>query len=249
VASGSAKTAATEFRPGTGFPASVLLHRRIELVSGPLLQASRTFLAHQSISQLYPEFLITLHGIIRASVPLMEGALRRAWETADSDPVARSLTEYLARHIEEERGHDEWILGDLRVLGVSRDVVMERVPTPAIAALVGSHYYWIFHYHPVALLGYLAVSEGYPPLPRLVDDLRARTGFPSDAFKTLSEHADLDAHHGADLDQLIDSLPLTRDLQTLLGLSAMSTVGFMARCIEEVVDGAATASTPAPTND
>jgi hypothetical protein len=55
----------------------------------------------------------------------------------------------------------------------------------------------------------------------------------------LAEHAELDPHHGEELDGLVDSLPLTPDLETLLGVSAMRTVGFMARCLEEVVEGVA----------
>ena len=31
------------------------------------------------------------------------------------------------------------------------------------AALVGAQYYWIRHVHPVALLGYVMLLEGYPP--------------------------------------------------------------------------------------
>jgi hypothetical protein len=218
--------------------ASGLLHSKIELVSDPFLDASRRFLAHPGIAVLYPEYLIALHCVVRSSVPLMQAALDRAEVMADTDPVANGLTAYLEGHIEEERGHDQWLLEDLQRLGVPREAVLARVPSPAVAALVGSQYYWVLHYHPVAVLGYLAVAEGYPAAPSLIEELIARTGYPRDCFRMLAEHAELDPHHRDELDQLIDSLPLTEDLETLLGLSAMSTVGFMARCIEEVVDGA-----------
>jgi hypothetical protein len=228
---------------------SGLLHSEIELVFQPFLDASRSFLDHPRIATLYPEYLITLHCIVRSSVPLMEAALDRAEAMADSDSVAAGLSAYLEGHIEEERGHDEWLLEDLERLGVARAAVFSRVPSPSVAALVGSQYYWVLHYHPVALLGYLAVAEGYPSAPSVIEGMVTRTGHPRDAFRMLAEHAELDPHHGDELDQLIDSLPLSADLETLLGLSAMSTVGFLARCLEEVVDGAATAPTPAPTND
>ncbi|TML00690.1 MAG: iron-containing redox enzyme family protein [Actinobacteria bacterium] len=228
---------------------SALLHDKIELVSQPLLDASRQFLTHPRIEALYPEYLIALHCVVRSSVPVMRTALDRAEGMADSDPVADGLIAYLEGHIEEERGHDQWLVEDLERLGVSRAALLERVPSPAVAALVGSQYYWILHYHPVALLGYLTVAEGYPVAPSLIEDLIARTGYPRDAFRMLAEHAELDPHHRDELDELLDSLAITENLETLLGLSAISTVGFMARCIEEVVDGAATAPTPAPTND
>ena len=122
---------------------------------------------------------------------------------------------------------------------MGRADVLGRLPSSTVAALVGSQYYWVLHCHPVALLGYLMVSEGYPTAPSLVEDLIDRTGYPRDCFRMLAEHAELDPHHGEELDGLVDSLPLTPDLETLLGVSAMRTVGFMARCLEEVVEGVA----------
>jgi hypothetical protein len=221
--------------------ASALLHAKIELVFDPFLSASNRFMSHPRIAALYPEYLITLHSIVRTSVPLMQAALDRAEAMADSDLVASGLTFYLSAHIEEERGHDQWILDDLERLAVGRSEVLGRLPSPTVAALVGSQYYWALHCHPVALLGYLMVSEGYPTAPSLVEDLIDRTGYPRDCFRMLAEHAELDPHHGEELDHLIDSLPLTPHLETLLGLSAMRSVGFMARCLEEVVEGSAEA--------
>jgi len=221
--------------------ASASLHSKIELVSEPYLDASRRFLNHPRIASLYPEYLITLYAIVRASVPVMEAALDRARSMADTDPVADGLGVYLQRHIEEERGHDQWLLEDLKGLGVSSSAVLGRVPSATVAALVGTQYYWILHFHPVALLGYLAVAEGYPAAPSQIEDLIERTGYPRPSFRMLAEHAELDPHHRDELDQLIDSLPLTADLETLLGLSAMSTVGSLARCVEEVVDGSGAA--------
>jgi Iron-containing redox enzyme len=217
--------------------ASRRLHAKIELVMAPLAVVSARIMSHPRIRDAYSEFLITLHGVIRGSVPLMRSALQRAKEMS-SDPVADGLAVYLERHIHEELGHDVWVLEDLGVLGVNSTSVLARVPSPAVACLVGAQYYWALHYHPVAVLGYLAVAEGYPPAPRLIEQLQKRTGFPPAAFRTLQEHADLDPGHGDELDQLIDSLPLSSEQEELLGLSSMSSVEFMARCIEDVCDAA-----------
>ena len=74
---------------------SALLHGKIELVSQPLLDASRRFLTHPRIEALYPEYLIALHCVVRSSVPVMRTALDRAEGMADSDPVADGLIAYL----------------------------------------------------------------------------------------------------------------------------------------------------------
>ncbi len=112
--------------------------------------------------------------------------------------------------------------------------------------MIGSQYYWALHYHPVAVLGYMTVTEGYPTPPKLIERLIGSTGLPRGAFRTLMEHAELDPDHGDELDQVLDTLPLSRELEEVVGLSAMSSVDLMARCIEEVCE-AADASHPSET--
>ena len=211
------------------------LRAKIELALPELLAASRRLgdpPAHPA--SCYPEYLFATHCVVRASVPLMEAARRRALEL-DADPVSAALAEYLAEHEDEERDHDEWLLDDLEVLGRERAAILARPPSPTVAAAVGAQYYWILHYHPVALLGYIAVLEGYPPSPELVDDLIARTGHPPEAFRTLRAHAELDPGHRQELDELLDRLPLTREQSEAVGLSALASARAMARAFDEIV--------------
>jgi pyrroloquinoline quinone (PQQ) biosynthesis protein C len=193
------------------------------------------FVSHPSARDLYPEYLFTSHCIIRASVPLMEEGRGQAQAAAAADPVSAALAPYLEEHIPEELHHDEWLLDDLEVLGKERSDILARPPTPTIAALVGAQYYWIRHYHPVALLGYIAVLEGYPPTTALIDTLVAKTGYGREAFRTLIAHAELDPGHRDELDELLDTLSLTREQSEVLGLSAMFTVHMLTRALDEVI--------------
>jgi hypothetical protein len=203
------------------------------LVFGELVRAGEHFLEHPRIRELYPEYLFTVHSTIRASVPIMEMARERALSMSSGDPIAADLADYLVEHIEEERGHDEWLLGDLEAIGVDRRAVLARTPSPTIANAVGAQYYWVMNYHPVALLGWIALLEGYPPLPATLDQLRARTGYPREAFRTLALHAELDVRHGDELFERLDRLPLTEEMSTVIGLNAMSSVHLLARAIDE----------------
>ena len=73
------------------------LREKLELVL-PVLQAtSRRLISHPGLHGIYPEFLIMAHGIIRASVPLMETALATVLALQE-DPVAGPLADYLERH-------------------------------------------------------------------------------------------------------------------------------------------------------
>jgi hypothetical protein len=166
-------------------------------------------------------------------VPLTEAALARS--RAVTDPLSAPLVRYFEEHVDEELHHDETLLDDLEALGITRGSVAERMPSPAVAALVGSQYYWIFHFHPVAFLGFVALMEGYPPTPELIETLIARTGYPREAFRTYVEHAKLDPEHREHLDRTIDSLPLGERHEIALGVSAISTAELAARSLEEIL--------------
>jgi hypothetical protein len=195
----------------------------------------RRLFEHPRIRELYPEYLITSHGIVRASVPLMETARRVVASEWLSDGTTEPLTTYLDEHIPEERDHDEWLLADLEVLGVDRASVVRRQPSASVAALVGSQYYWIHHHHPIALLGYICLLEGYPPVADDVERLIDRTRLDRAAFRTLLHHAELDPGHGEELFATIDALPLTPDHSAAIGVSAIASAHHLMLAIEEVV--------------
>jgi hypothetical protein len=214
------------------------LRAKLGFVMPGVADASRRLNEHPQVRDLYPQYLITTHGVIRASVPLMETARDRARAMAAADPddgVAAGLEAYLDTHIPEERGHDEWLLDDLELLGYDRASVVGRTPPPTVAAVVGAQYYWILHHDPVAILGYIAVLEGYPPTPELTEALIRRTGHPRKAFRTMLAHGVLDPRHRDDLDAAIDALPLTPEQESTIGLSALSTATLLTQLLDEVV--------------
>ena len=215
---------------------SVRLRRKIDLVSEPFAASCRALVTDPRLTELWPTFLITQHQIIRATVPLTLAAAGRATEMEAADPVAPGLARYLEEHVDEELGHDETLLDDLERLGVDRATVLERMPTPAVASLVGCQYYWIHHHHPIAFLGFIALMEGDPPTRELIETLISATGYPPAAFQTLIEHGELDPGHRDRLDQTIDSLPLTSEHETIMGISAMYSAVLLPRTIEEILE-------------
>jgi hypothetical protein len=218
--------------------AAHVLRGKISLLLPELVDASQRLLRDPRIGDRYPEFLFTSHCIIRASVPVMDAARTRALSLPADDPVRAPLASYLSEHIPEELHHDEWLLDDLDTIGVDRQAVLERPPSPTVAQLVGAQYYWIAHYHPIAVLGYIAVLEGYPPSDELIEELMQRTGYGAEAFRTLRLHGDLDVDHRSEFDALVDRLPLSRRQSTVIGLSALSTVDLYTRAIEELLSTA-----------
>jgi hypothetical protein len=212
------------------------LRARIDLVVDSFGTAFTALVNHPRIGDLFARYLINTHAIIKATVPLFEAARDRARVLAPDDAVAAGVASYMEQHIVEELHHDDWLLDDLESLGLERRAVEGAIPPPSVAALVGSQYYWVRHVHPVAILGYLAFMEGFPPTRELIDLLIERTGYPADAFRTYAAHGELDPGHRDEIDRVIDALPLTLDQETLLGLAAMSGVMLLAQTIEDVLE-------------
>lgn len=217
---------------------SQALRYKIALAEPGLNALCRAFWRHPRIGAVLTEYLFSLWSSMRATLPLLHAAEARARDRARLDPLCAVMVPYLARHADEERGHDDWLLEDLQVLGVERAAVLQRLPPPDVAAMVGAQYYFIAHAHPLALLGFFAVLEGSPLTPADVDGLEQRSGVPRAALRTLDKHAALDPRHRDDLDALLDELPLAPEHEALLGLSALTVVGQLAAIVSRLLDAA-----------
>jgi len=212
---------------------STRIRRELAAAVGPLTAACTALVEHPRLRELWPEYLVLQHQIIRATVPLTRAALERT--RALSDPLREPLAAYLEEHVDEELDHDEGLLDDLELLGLDRERVLGRMPPPSVAALVGGQYYWIHHHHPVAFLGYIALMEGYPPTAELIETLSARTGHPKESFRTFSQHAELDPGHRDHLDETLNALPLGEPEESAIVESARTTAVLAARAVSEIL--------------
>jgi len=119
-----------------------------------------------------------------------------AGHTGDADTAyADALYDY----IEEERGHEAWILDDIRAMGGDPDAMRRAGPGPACAAMVGYVYYAIQHVNPYAMLGMVHVLEGMSvalasgAARRLAERLGG--GSATAGFRYLASHGAVDREH------------------------------------------------------
>jgi hypothetical protein len=211
------------------------LRQKIEAALPELVATTSRVIGHPRFRDLFVDFAVTVHQMIRASVPLMEAAHDRALELAGADPVSAAIVPYLEHHIREEQHHDEWLLEDLEQIGVPRATVLARMPPSAVASMIGAHYYWIRHHHPVAQLGQIAVLEGYPASVTVIDRMVERSGHPRAAFRTFEKHCHLDPNHRDDFDRALDGLPLDERHHEILEVSAVHTVRTAARAYRTIL--------------
>jgi hypothetical protein len=203
--------------------ASDTLGIKLALAAPALNTATAALWRPAGLERRYLRYLVAMHALVRASVPLLERAAARCAEL--DEPAARRLAAYCLRHAEEERGHDAWLLDDLAAAGAGP----AAVPPAEVVELAGAQYYRIEHEHPVALLGYMAVLEGHAPAPRLADRLAADTGLPDAAFRTVREHAALDGDHADEIRRVLDRLALSPCERTVVCVSALHTADLLTR--------------------
>jgi hypothetical protein len=209
--------------------ASERLCRKLDLVLPAYDTPGQILMDHPRARELYPPYQAAGSYVVLMMVPLMEAALDRSRALAPGDPVAAGLAKYLERHIPEEMHGDEpggAQLDDLAAVGVDTEALRVGPLPDKVAALIGNHFFRIRHAHPVAVLG-LLLLEVYPPNAQAIDRLIERTGLPRDGFRQLLLHSKVDLRHGDELREVIDSLPLERWHEDLIGLGAIQTMAFL----------------------
>lgn len=205
-------------------PAGQALGSVLDLVAPLLRRSAAALWRADQLRERYLRYLVTMHTVIRASVPLMELALARCRGAGPEDPVRAALGSYLPVHIAGELHHDDLLVRDMTAAGLHPERELARPPAPEVARLVGAQYYWINHHHPLCLLGYVAVLELNAPSSSLAPLLARRTGLPPAAFGTLRLHAEVDAGHSAAVLTALDEIAAPAALRHAVQLSALHTV-------------------------
>lgn len=161
--------------------------------------------------------LVFVYHLIRASENLLHVAIERS----DGE-----LKAYYAKHLTEERSHEQWLRDDLATAGID----VETTTTPLLAAeAAGVQYYLLYHADPVALLGYIVALECFPMPIALVEQLEQLHG--PQLLRTVRHHATHDIEHGGDVAHVIDALP--PDRQVIVAESAIQTANYLANAAKQ----------------
>lgn len=104
--------------------------------------------------ETYIAFLTQAYHHVKLTCPLLGLALSRC--TTEDKKYRKALIEY----IDEEKGHEEWILDDIEYFGGDRKQVEAARPAISTQVMCGYAHYAIEHLSPYALLGMVHVLEG-----------------------------------------------------------------------------------------
>jgi len=116
----------------------------------------------------------------------------------------------LYQRIEEEKGHEAWVLEDIETMG--GDVAGARVnpPSAPVQALIAFNYYAAERQHPCSVLGMLYMLEVVSSVyaGRVSDSIAHAIGrnVEGGGFKFLSSHSSMDQDHVAKLNVLLKTI-------------------------------------------
>lgn len=152
---------------------------------------------------MYVAFLGQAYHHVRHTCRLLSTAVARC---SDRDQrYIRALLEY----IEEERGHEEWILEDIAALGGNAEAVRNGQGDMSCRLMVAYVYYAIEHVSPYAMLGMVHVLEGMSAAlaTAAAGTLRATLATQDGrGFSYLSSHGSLDQDHVAFFRDLVNGI-------------------------------------------
>ena len=150
----------------------------------------------------YLAFLGQAYHHVRHTTPLLMalgGRLpeRLAW-------LRRAVAEY----IEEEIGHEEWILNDIAAAGGDPRAVRTSRPDLPAEVMVAYAYDLIARGNPAGFFGMVFVLEGTSVALALTaaDRIQQELGLPNKAFSYLRSHGTLDQEHTKHLADLVNQM-------------------------------------------
>ncbi|MEF8752989.1 MAG: iron-containing redox enzyme family protein [Accumulibacter sp.] len=114
----------------------------------------------------------------------------------------------VAAYIDEEIGHEEWILDDIAAAGGDADAVRASQPDLPAELMVAYAYDLLHRGNPAAFFGMVFVLEGTSVALALqaADRIQQTLGLPDNAFSYLRSHGTLDQEHTMHLARLLERM-------------------------------------------
>jgi pyrroloquinoline quinone (PQQ) biosynthesis protein C len=133
--------------------------------------------------------------------------------------IRKALVEY----IDEEYGHQEWILNDLQACGTDKEGVRHGRPDTSIELMVAYLYDQIHRGNPAAFFGMVQVLEGtsIELATPLGEAIQKQLGLPDEAFSYLYSHGALDQDHFEFFRNLMNDVTDPADQQAIIDSARM----------------------------
>ena len=158
------------------------------LLSSPII--TRCFTGDINVND-YIAFLTQAYHHVKHTVPLLMSVGAKLPENKEW------LREAVAEYIEEELGHQEWILNDIAACNIDKESVRNGKPSYATELMVSYAYDTINRVNPLGFFGMVHVLEGtsIAMADNAASAIKKALSLPDNAFSYLRSHGSLDIEH------------------------------------------------------
>jgi hypothetical protein len=179
------------------------------LLAAPAIQRA---LRGDITRELYLAFLTQAYHHVRHTVPLMMALGARLPERHEW------LREAVLHYLEEEAGHEQWILNDIAQSGGDRAAAASSQASVATEAMVAYAYDTIARRNPLGFFGMVFVLEGTSVALALhaADRIQGALHLPDAAFSYLRSHGTLDQEHVRHLSDILGRFDDEQDCEAVL---------------------------------
>lgn len=182
---------------------------REALMSMPLIVAGTR---GEITLETYRAFLIQAYHHVKHTTPLLMACGGRL--TGEYEWLRTAIGEY----IEEEMGHQEWVLNDIAACGGDKEAVRHghdehTAASHAVEVMVSYAYDMIHRVNPVGFFGMVLVLEGTSTAvaTQAGETLMTRLQLPKKAFSYLLSHGSLDVSHVSFFESLMNRISRPED--------------------------------------
>ncbi len=160
----------------------------------------------------YVAFLNQAYHHVRHTTPLLMAAGSRIPHEKEW------LRSALAEYVEEELGHQEWVLNDIAACGYDPEKARHGMPNRATELMVAYAYHVIDRVNPVGFFGMVHVLEGtsVSVADTAATCIARSTGLDNKAFSYLRSHGALDVEHVSFFEDLMDRIEDEADRQLII---------------------------------
>lgn len=157
--------------------------------------------------QEYIDFLTQAYHHVKHTVPLLMTVGGRL--PSDKEWLRDAIAEY----VEEELGHQEWVLNDIEACGGDKEAVRHSRPAMTTDLMVAYAYDTSTRINPVSFFGMVFVLEGTSInlASRAADSIQAALKLPNQAFSYLRSHGSLDIGHMQFFETLMNRIDDQKD--------------------------------------
>ncbi|MBQ0712413.1 MAG: iron-containing redox enzyme family protein [Porticoccus sp.] len=172
--------------------------RRV-LFSAPIIEKSLT---GDITLDDYVAFLEQAYHHVKHTIPLLMSVGARLPEDKEW------LREAVAEYIEEELGHQEWILNDIAACGYDKEAVRHRTANGSTELMIAYAYDMVNRVNPLGFFGMVQVLEGTSVsiAESAADKIRSTLSLPKEAFSYLYSHGSLDQSHIQFFEKLMNQI-------------------------------------------